>query len=328
MQVAADQVELTGWLAHYPTLQQAHSVIRSHQNPDYMRRVDQFGKRCLAQFHHAVAVDALFGGDLVVGIDMLFESLQSIEAVPQLFRQLPVPATPDDASADALYLSQYLVQHPLDLLTAVRLELAELMVIGHNQLSAFDPALADYWFKVYHHTILTYLRQQADQTSLALSQHTPCLSASFEWAVRHYSTRFDETGALPMYVMGVVSFSPYASQNFLDTLVETLPPLSQLLRLAQDVVYDPKEVLNTGIFAHASENSLTLAQAVQELQESPDLQETVSCRLSECYYDLLQQTRQFTETTAAICHDNGWLTAFSQDILNTSRDMTRKWKPS
>jgi hypothetical protein len=320
MQAAIKQLELLDWLEQYPLLHEAHTMIRSQEYPDYLRAADGFAQKILAQLDQPAPVGALFGTDLVVGIDRLFESLKYVDQVTLLFNQLSVPATLKTAMKDIVELSQ----SPLTLLTAVRLELAHLMIAGYEQLSTVDTTLADRWLSLYHHTVLTYLRQQAAQTSLALLQNLPCLSASFEWATQHYITRFDETASLPMYVMGVVSFSPHASHSLFDALIEILPPLNQLLRLAQDIVYDPNEILNTGIFAYASEHNLSLAQAVQEINGSTDLQHDISNRVAQCYALQLAQTQQFIQTAAAIHDDKAWLLAFGEDVINMSKDMIHR----
>ena len=39
MQVAIEQLELSEWLEQYPTLQRVHAQIRSHEHPDYIRKL-------------------------------------------------------------------------------------------------------------------------------------------------------------------------------------------------------------------------------------------------------------------------------------------------
>lgn len=311
-------------LEQYPLLQYTHAMIRSYEHPDYMNALDRFVAQCLAELEPFVPMLGPFATDLVVGVDILFESLQSIETIPSLLDRLPMPATQSAAQVAVTRLPQT----PANLETAVRLQLAQLVILGYQQVALIEPTLADKWLKMYHRTVTTYLSQQADQTSLALTLNEPRSPLSFELAVQHYITRFGETGALPMYVISMLSFSPRASHSLFDAVNEILPLLNPVFRLAQDVVFDAKEVLNAGIFAFASENSLSLAQAVEKIHDSRELQSDISMRLAQSYYEQLEQTQQLIEQTVAIRQHKDSLIAFSQDVLNAAQAMTQRWKPA
>jgi hypothetical protein len=318
------QLELSVWLEQCPLLQHTHAMIRSHEHPHYMSALDRFVEQCLVQLDAFVPALGLFATDPVVGVDILFETLNSVKAIPTLLKRLPVPATLSAAQADETGLRQT----PANLETAVRLHLAHLVILGYQQVAIIEPTLADKWVNMYHRTVTTYLSQQADQTSLALTLDQPCQPLSFDQAVQHYVTRFDETGALPMYVIGMLPFSPHASHSLFDAVNDMLPLLNPVFRLAQEVVFDAKEVLNAGIFAFASENGLSLAQAVRQIHDSLALQSDISARLAQSYYEELKQTEETIEATLATHPHNAWLMAFSQDVLVASQAMTHKWKPA
>jgi hypothetical protein len=84
-----------------------------------------------------------------------------------------------------------------------------------------------------------------------------------------------------MAIAAVLPFSEYASQQMFVAVIELSECFEPLFRLVQDVWFDPKDKLNLGIFAIASQNGISIAEASKLVASSQDAVTTVENQIEE-----------------------------------------------
>ncbi len=106
----------------------------------------------------------------------------------------------------------------------------------------------------------------------------------FADGIEEFLHTYGETSAGSVAVLGSLPFSELPLEEvegLLDMCIGStglLPLMARLLRLAQDVKFDPVEPLNTGVFAIAAEQRRDLMDVIREGKLSPP---SLSARLSE-----------------------------------------------
>ncbi len=114
-----------------------------------------------------------------------------------------------------------------------------------------------------------------------------------------YITRFGSTAALSIAIAGVLPFSEYASQQMLVSVMEMSECFEPLFRLVQDVWFDPKDKLNLGIFAVASEKGISIAEASKLIASSQYAVASVESQLQEAEQAYLVRTRKAIDNLLA-----------------------------
>jgi hypothetical protein len=312
---------LTAIPIDHAQIRQAHQIIRAHHNPYYVAAVDQFERACLQQMQ-AEPWEVLFGTDLVIGIDLLFENANSLTMLDHytdhLLAQNPLNAS-DDITADS------------SLYDAIRTYTVLLPQLGREWITqkGAPSNLIDQWEESFRRSLHTYIRVQRKHTYIVLGGEHPLASFDFAQAALDYSTQFASTSGFGLSCSGVFGFSPFLTSESLIALEHVTTLLEPLYRLALDVAFDADEMLNAGLYAFAHEHQISLSSAHQRLIADSDLQKQIQNSLYTLYIQEAAAVQARLEVLSALYAHHNWfpmLHALTQDALTISNALTSRWK--
>nr|QKW93662.1 hypothetical protein [Vitiosangium cumulatum] len=273
-------------------LLRARELVRSRwRSADYYKAGDRFSDMFLGRtfqlepdYYKAVGTD-------YSAIDCLYEELGSggVKAIAELgdvTRRLQDMTDPTSASR-ALKELQTALQNPsCPLLDVCRALLAAITVLGHERMLARgSSALARDWLKLWQDYLWQQNSQQARLNRLCLvvsatskedraqmlaalgteRDHLSVASTSFAAGMCEYLDKYSETGASAVALIGGLPFAQALSTEGLEEMLRLLSGdsgflgrMASLLRLAQDIRFDPTEPINTGVMGYAAEHHLSL----------------------------------------------------------------------
>lgn len=224
------------------------------------------------------------------------------------------------------------------LVEAAKALLAVLTSQGHAALAkATSAAVATEWIALWQDCVRRHNVQQQRTNALVLLGGTePSLQAparlqlglepqdlrpsatSFSEGVREYLVRNADSGAGALALSGTLPFTTTLAGDALEGLFRAvadragfLDPLAQLLRMAQDVRFDPTEAFNAAVVGMAAERRVGFlevrAGGLPAAELEPRLQEEWKRRSAE--------SRATLDATAARANGKPWHAAL-QEILS------------
>jgi hypothetical protein len=275
----------------FEVLRLARTHVRSRtRTSKYMEHADRFSEQFLGR---PLGVDPDYcralGTDATV-IDFYYEHLVSEgeSAMPllrQTTSQLQEMVDTSLACRSLPALQKQLSAPSCSLLDVARGILASITTLGYASLSRrVSPGMADHWATFWQEYVWKQNRQQELHCGLCLVTQssenarphvlarlniTPAelrpRSTTFADGVREYLASFSETGALAVALIGSLAFAQRLPGEglaeligFLKATPELLAQMTGLLRLAQDVHFDPAEPVSTGVAALAAERGVSL----------------------------------------------------------------------
>lgn len=270
--------------------------IRSRtRSPDYFERGDRFSAGFLGRtlgvapgYHRAVGTDA------AVAIDSWYEHLVAGgQRAATILRQTTLrlqDMTDARHAASALPALEARLGTPsCSLLDAACGNLAAVTTLGHASLSRRASAdAANEWLALWRDAVWNHNHQQELHCGLCT---LPPLSATarlqvmetlgilpadlhpkgttFSAGVLEYLAAFSESGAAAMALFGALPFAERLSGQDLAALIAflkatpALPALiCRILRLAQDVSFDPSEPVSTGVVGTAAARGVSIPDLV------------------------------------------------------------------
>ena len=238
----------------FPLLLQAHRVIRTSRSARYFERADRISIAIMQPFRIRNGLELLTGTNMAA-LDQLFEDAPDVPRLNQIVTEMQALTDPDTAAQFAP--TEMTVEE------AIKTQVAFLTTQGMTQLS--QSSWSDKWLAAWQDAMLRQNTQQLAHCKTALTpDYRPPISIGFEAASDLYLEQFGETGALTVMIIGALPFAAEADTADASLLEESqfvLQHLARLLRLAQDVRPDGTERLNLSVFATASTQTLTLAEA-------------------------------------------------------------------
>jgi hypothetical protein len=282
-------------LAHAVAVRSRAAIRQATRLPVYWRAADRFTDLL---FDGALRINrdwALAAGADLAVIDTLYEEMASDEADERSQFTTELQSATDPSTA--LRILQDAGMREDDIRGFAKSTVASITVAGHETLRAeAGDELARRWLRTWqrvHHehnvlqertsALATALRLPADlrraeldrlkNGGLSLSPIAP----AFEAGVRTYLSEFAETAQSSLSIVGAMPFLPVppaVASDYLTVLVDTplLPTIARLLRYAQDLRYDPSELLNCGALGWLAERGLNLSdlpgcRATTEIEE-------------------------------------------------------------
>lgn len=274
-------------------LRSARQQVRSRsRSASYYEAADRFSELFLGQpfqlepdYYKAVGTD-------YSAIDWLYEDVgqqdarapQTLGRVTQCLQEM----TRLPSARAALGPLQRALELPTcSVLDVCRALQGAITVLGHEALVAREgAALGKRWLSLWQ---LALWRQNSQQerlnqlvwvmrappedkaqrmAQLGLGKNDGVLKATgFTEGLHEYLERYSETGASSVAFIGALPFARSLSRRGLEELLrllqeapEFLGRMAHLLRLAQDIRFDPSEPLNAGLLAYAAEHRLPLAE--------------------------------------------------------------------
>jgi len=299
----------------WPTIQRAHELIRQTRSEKYFAPWDAFTRGWAKVLGVPVDLTVLCGPNLGAVIDTVFEKAPGSEH-DALKASIQAATRLDEARA-------ILRQQPLTLLDALKNHIAYATLSGYERLSG-TPALADLWLEAWARAVQLHAAHQMDhEAATHQDDHVPETRATFEQAVELYVGRFTHTDAFSTTMIAVFPFLSFASEPALQEFVELSERIARYMRLIADVVYNPTERINVGLFTLSLGEGISLAEAhrrVVELhQPAPlELQRRVSTHALEHEARLKREFAQVLERHAER-PEHAALQGFFQAILKVAR---------
>jgi hypothetical protein len=273
-------------------LQLAREHIRSRtRSRTYLEHADRFAAAYLGktlgvapEYYKAVGTEA------TIVIDAWYEHLvaEGETAAPMLkqtTRRLQEMLDPAAAVRTLPALRARLEVPSCTLLEVACGNLAAITSLGHASLSArISNEVAEVWLALWQSSAWNHNHQQELHCGLSM---LPPLSAdariavmatleispadlrpggtTFSSGAREYLAIFSESGAAAMALVGALPFAERVSSEDLSALIAFLTAtpelpalLCRILRLAQDVSFDPSEPVSTGVVALAAERGVSI----------------------------------------------------------------------
>jgi hypothetical protein len=316
--------ESSGAYNYLPLIYQAQDIIRTSRNHRYFEGGDMLCTIWAQALAIGQNADQLSGTNLSA-LDKLFERARSSEELQIIFDTLQ-PLTAPEAAVKYLQSER----DGMSLHEAVCLHIAYLTWEGYRRTSDVTAALARDWVSLWQSRIREQNIQQFEHTRVQLNarQYRPDAS-TFEAGVAGYLNRFGETGALSMAVLGAFPFSRYANRELLNGVMWLLDVFVPLFRLAQDVMYDPDEKLNSGIYALAAERQISVGEAYRQLKDGVIPTDDLEKRLQASFEKHLVEAQAAASYILSdyIYRESGrLLNDFSVAMLFVARTMTQPWK--
>lgn len=274
-------------------LRSARQQVRSRsRSASYYEAADRFSELFLGQpfqlepdYYKAVGTD-------YSAIDWLYEDLdqadpRALQTLGMVTERLQEMARVSSASAALGPLQRALAQPTCSVLDVCRALQGAITVLGHEALMAREGAtLGRRWLPLWQLSLWRQNSQQERLNRLVWVIRAPpedkarrlaqlgggkndwALEATgFTEGLHAYLERYSETGASSVAFIGALPFARSLSQPGLEELLrllkeapEFLGRTARLLRLAQDVRFDPTEPLNAGLMAYAAEHRLPISE--------------------------------------------------------------------
>lgn len=277
-------------------LTEARRIIRSQtRTPGYWSGADRLTLLWIGTPLRASPELTLAAGSDLSAIDWLYDACgkagaSAAERLVGLTRRLNEQVNAETVPLEVRRLEEQGLGEAASLEDATCAILALLATEGTAALTRRGSAdLASRWQRAWAGTARKHNLQQQHITGLGLlPQLTPgtrrqCMeflelrpealvprATSFSEGVEEFLQGYGETGAGTMSLVGSLPFSTLPLEE-LEGLLELytgpsslLPLMDRLLRLAQDVSFDPDEPLNTGVFAAAAEQRRDLLDVMAE----------------------------------------------------------------
>jgi hypothetical protein len=299
----------SGVLDQFPQLRAADKTIRASRSVRYFEQVDRICRRLAHPLKIMGDVELLTGIN-TSALDKLFEQSSEIELnnLVSEYQALTSLQTANGFTPPCMTLKE-----------AIKTQIAFFTVEGYKRLC--DKHLADRWLETWQRAVLMQNLAQLEQCKAVLqaSRYRPEPTTHFEQAAHQYTSRYGETSGLTVNIIGAFPFSKLASETLLADLSVILSHLAPLIRLAQDVRFDPTEKLNVGVFAIASLHGLSLSEAAMLIAYGsfPNLQQ----QLNSAYQTHLTMTRQ----TLNSLHNSPQTQAFCTACLHLADQMAQHY---
>jgi len=297
-------------------LSNARQVIRSQtRSSKYWAAGDGFSEMFLGRPLGApLDIAKAAGSDLAAVLDTLYEEFAKGAGTPGKVRELtralqaatePRGATEALARFDTAFAaSKATVEEAAETICAV------LTLRGYEELSRrAGTEAADDWLALWREMLWKHNSQQEAISVLGMLAAPPAdkhktlleslgssadnkmdtevpTATTFTGGVREFLAKYGETGGSNMSLLGAFAFSQTLAPEelrgllrFMKSEPEFLGLMVKVLRFAQDVNFDPTEVLNTGIFAHAAERRARIVEVIA----SRDLSNEFDRKLKEAW---------------------------------------------
>lgn len=288
-------------------LRLARGHLRSRtRTPAYFERGDRFAVLFLGKpLGVPVEYSKSLATDLAVVLDTLYEDfLQRAPGRAPLLREatrhLQGFVSASVAISALPHLRARLDATSCPLLDVASALLAALTAVGYESLTRRTSAeVADDWLELWKAAVAAHNHQQELHSGLCLLQaSSPAdrqdLSRALDipepslrpgggtfWAgARRYLEMFSESGAAAMVLVGALPFAQKPTPDGLRAMVaflratpELLAWIGGVLRLAQDVKFDPSEPVSTGVFALAAERNASIVDVDASRLAATDIEE-------------------------------------------------------
>ena len=263
----------------YPTLiQQASSIICNSRPASYFKEWKDFTDSWSPILGIPEEIIQISGANLAGATDDLFDETLSEQALSQLYEEMNALTYLQPAQD---YLNSLVTDDALSLEEAIKVHIAFLTTEGYRlQVQAGKDILAKQWLTGWQTVMDAYNTQQVDTVrTLLRAKEPPKTSASFAEGVALYLNRFSKTDAVSLSIIGGFPFSPLASTELLEELLELAPSISYLYRLVEDIEYDSTERINAGVFATLIEAGISMDEAYRNILSGNPLSSDVQQRL-------------------------------------------------
>jgi len=277
-------------------LSAARRIIRSRtRTPEYFRAAERLTRLWLGGPLRASSALAVAAGADLSGLDWLYdEEVEAGEAAAgtlvRLTRRLQERVSGETASEHMRRLEEEGLGAEASLEEATCAILALLTTQGVATLTQRGSAgLASRWQRAWADFVGRHNLEQQRLSGLGLllrlkpDARRRCMetlelspedlaprATSFSEGVEEFLHRYGETSAGSVALLGSLPFSELPLEE-VEGLLELctgpsglLPLMDRLLRLAQDVSFDPAEALNTGVYATAAEQRRSLLALLEQ----------------------------------------------------------------
>ena len=244
-------------------LDSSSKIIDTTRSPEYTKHGLQFSQA----FAAAQGVDlALFGAQAeTVGIKLavinhLFENATSVDEAESIFGSIKEAL---DVEACEVVLGMV----PQDEIGALKTRIAFITSSGYKRLSEMDAALADRWLLAWQNSIERICYEEGRKTYFRLGDKPSDFFQQqvISGSVNLFLEEFSRTGASEVALIGNFPFISEPSIELLELYSEFSNLTSPWFRFAQDVVVNPGEKVNTGLFALALAKSISIDEARESL---------------------------------------------------------------
>ena len=320
-----------------------HQVRSRSRNVGYYEAADRFSELFLGMpfqlepdYYKAVGTD-------YSAIDWLYEELgagdgQALGTLGMVTERLQEMTRIASASAALAPLQRALQEPTCAVLDVCRALQGAVTVLGHEALRIRGAAsLGKLWLPLWQLSLWRQNSQQERLNRLVWAMRAPpgekarrmaTLAGRNDWTVHatrfteglhEYLDRYSETGASSVALVGALPFARSLSRPGLEELLHLLrasPDLltrtACLLRLAQDVRFDPTEPLNAGLMAWAAEHRVPLA----ELDSTRLPKAELDARLKTEWDTYHAESRVHFDTLVASCRDETLKNTLQRFVTN------------
>lgn len=304
-------------------LTQSERLIRSQsRSPRYWQGGDRLAEAWLGRSLGVPAPWTRANVNLAAVCDTLYEEYVEhgqIVSLRQLTLDLQDQAVPSRADD---WIARAEKAPPVDLRVAAKWLVAALTFGGYDALSRKSTTqVAQRWLELWQQALWKHNSQQERGSALEAIKRLPAERrteamalagispgdvslgvTSFEEGVREYLENYGEAGAGALSLLGAIPFAPtLTSSQFGELLMlvsrpKFLEEIARLLRLAQDLSFNPAEFLNAGLAGYAAERREPILGPSEAHAVNP---REASLRLRQLWADYFPKAKARIERLAA-----------------------------